>query len=81
MIYNFSGSGSGNYSLVATSTNQPASTTTGADGNVDQESECAAVVPLRPAPPSKPVTSDRKSSSVCISQHSNLPLGFSSHNQ
>jgi len=74
MIYNFFGSGSGSYSLVPTSTNQPRSTTSNADGNLGEESG-RADVPPRPDPPTKPVASDQKPSSVCIKQHLHLLLG------
>ena len=66
VIRNLSGSGSGSYALVPTSTNQPLSTGHARDGNPSAKPGRPDIVPLRPAPPSKPVDSSRTAPIVRI---------------
>jgi len=74
VVRNFSDSGSGSYSSVPTSSNQPLSTTNKAVGDPSPKPGSPDVVPPRPAAPTKTADSCHMPSSVCIPRHSSLQL-------
>jgi len=74
---NLSGSGLGDYPLLAAPNKQPSSTEKKANDSPSSDSEHPDVIPPRPTPPTVPVPSRKapSTSSVCITQCMTRPVG------